>query len=110
MSKALIIVESPAKARTLQRYLGKDFDVRASVGHVRDLPVKTLGVDIEHDFAPQYETIRGKGKILAELSKAAQQADTIYLAPDPDREGEAIAYHIAESMKTVKKPIRYFQP
>ena len=105
MSKALIIVESPAKARTLQRYLGNQYDVKASVGHVRDLPVKTLGVDIEHDFAPQYETIRGKGKILAELNKAGQQADTIYLAPDPDREGEAIAYHIAESMKSVKKPV-----
>jgi DNA topoisomerase-1 len=105
MSKALIIVESPAKSRTIQRYLGKDFEVKASVGHVRDLPVKTLGVDIEHDFTPQYETIRGKGKVLAELSKAAQQADTIYLAPDPDREGEAIAYHIAEALKSVKKPI-----
>lgn len=105
MSKALIIVESPAKSRTLQRYLGSNFEVKASVGHVRDLPVKTLGVDIEHDFAPQYETIRGKGKVLAELSKAAQQADTIYLAPDPDREGEAIAYHIAEALKSVKKPI-----
>lgn len=105
MSKALIIVESPAKSRTLQRYLGKQFEVKASVGHVRDLPVKTLGVDIDHDFAPQYETIRGKGKILAELSRAAQQADTIYLAPDPDREGEAIAYHIAEALKSVKKPV-----
>ena len=105
MSKALIIVESPAKSRTIQRYLGNDYEVKASVGHVRDLPVKTLGVDIEHDFAPQYETIRGKGKILAELSRAAQQADTIYLAPDPDREGEAIAYHIAEALKSVKKPV-----
>ncbi|MDD5759162.1 MAG: type I DNA topoisomerase [Desulfobulbaceae bacterium] len=105
MSKALIIVESPAKARTLQRYLGNQYEVKASVGHVRDLPVKSLGVDIENDFSPQYETIRGKGKVLAELSKAGQQADIIYLAPDPDREGEAIAYHIAEALKSTKKPI-----
>jgi len=105
MAKALVIVESPAKSKTLQRYLGKEFDVKASVGHVRDLPVKTLGVDVDHDFAPQYETIRGKGKILTELSKAAQQVDTVYLAPDPDREGEAIAHHIAEVLKSVKKPI-----
>jgi len=105
MSKALIIVESPAKARTLQRYLGNQYEVKASVGHVRDLPVKTLGVDIEHDFAPQYETIRGKGKVLTELSKAGQLADIIYLASDPDREGEAIAFHIAEALKPVKKPI-----
>lgn len=105
MSKALIIVESPAKARTLQRYLGNQYDVKASVGHVRDLPVKSLGVDIENDFSPHYETIRGKGKVLTELSKAGQQADIIYLAPDPDREGEAIAYHIAEALKSTKKPI-----
>lgn len=105
MSKSLIIVESPAKARTLQRYLGKSYDVKASVGHIRDLPVKTLGVDIDHDFAPQYETIRGKGKVIADLKKAAKRADEIYLAPDPDREGEAIAWHIAESLKTAKKPI-----
>lgn len=105
MSKALIIVESPAKSRTLQRYLGKNFDVRASVGHIRDLPVKTLGVDVEHDFAPQYVTIRGKGKIIADLKKAAKDADKIYLAPDPDREGEAIAFHIAESLKTANKPV-----
>ena len=105
MSKSLIIVESPAKARTLQRYLGKSFDVKASVGHVRDLPVKNLGVDVENDFSPQYVTIRGKGKVLSELRTAAKKADDIYLAPDPDREGEAIAWHIAESLKNVKKPI-----
>ncbi len=105
MSKSLIIVESPAKARTLQKYLGKTFDVKASVGHIRDLPVKTLGVDIENDFTPQYVTIRGKGKIISQLRNAAQKADEIYLAPDPDREGEAIAYHIAETLKNAKKPI-----
>ncbi|MEN8140044.1 MAG: type I DNA topoisomerase [Thermodesulfobacteriota bacterium] len=105
MSKSLIIVESPAKARTLQRYLGKSYDVKASVGHIRDLPVKTLGVDVEHDFAPQYVTIRGKGKVISDLRTAAKKADEIYLAPDPDREGEAIAWHIAESLKSAKKPI-----
>ncbi len=105
MSKSLIIVESPAKARTLQRYLGKSYDVKASVGHIRDLPVKTLGVDVDNDFAPQYVTIRGKGKVISELKTAAKRADQIYLAPDPDREGEAIAWHIAESLKAAKKPI-----
>lgn len=106
MSKSLIIVESPAKARTLQRYLGKSFTVKASVGHIRDLPVKTLGVDVEHDFQPQYVTIRGKGKIINELKSAAKKVDIIYLAPDPDREGEAIAWHIAEAVQSSKKPVR----
>jgi len=105
MSKSLIIVESPAKARTLQRYLGKTFSVKASVGHIRDLPVKTLGVDIENDFKPQYVTMRGKGKIINELKSAARKADEIYLAPDPDREGEAIAWHIAKAVAVAKKPI-----
>ncbi len=104
MSKSLIIVESPAKARTLQKYLGKSFIVKASVGHIRDLPVKTLGVDVEHDFQPQYVTIRGKSKIISELKSAAKKADEIYLAPDPDREGEAIAWHIAQSVAAAKKP------
>nr|MDA8166096.1 type I DNA topoisomerase [Desulfobacteraceae bacterium] len=105
MPKSLIIVESPAKARTLQRYLGKNYEVKASVGHIRDLPVNRLGVDIEHDFAPQYVTIRGKAKIINELKSAAQKADEIYLAPDPDREGEAIAWHIAETLRGSKKPL-----
>jgi len=106
MDKSLIIVESPAKARTLQKYLGKPFTVKASVGHVRDLPVKSLGVDIEHDFNPQYVTIKGKGKILSELKKAAKSADQVLLAPDPDREGEAIAWHIAHALGKTNKPIR----
>lgn len=105
MLKSLIIVESPAKSRTLQRYLGKNFDVKASVGHIRDLPVKTLGVDIDNNFQPQYETIRGKGSIIKELRAAAKKVDQILLAPDPDREGEAIAYHIAEILKGSKKPV-----
>ena len=106
MEKSLIIVESPAKARTLQKYLGRNFVVKASVGHIIDLPVKTLGVDVKNDFAPQYETIKGKAKIISELKSAAREADTIYLAPDPDREGEAIAYHIAQALKGTKKPVR----
>jgi DNA topoisomerase I len=106
MGKSLIIVESPAKARTLQKYLGKDYTVKASVGHIRDLPVKNLGVDIEHDFAPQYVTIKGKAKVISELKTAAKDAEQIFLAPDPDREGEAIAFHIAEALKTSNKPIR----
>jgi DNA topoisomerase-1 len=105
MSKSLIIVESPAKARTLKKYLGKDYDVRASVGHIRDLPVSKLGVDIEKDFSPQYVTIKGKAKIISELKKAAAKADEIFLAPDPDREGEAIAWHIAHILKSADKPI-----
>ncbi|PLX44396.1 MAG: type I DNA topoisomerase [Deltaproteobacteria bacterium] len=107
MSKSLLIVESPAKARTIKRYLGKDFIVEASVGHVKDLPKSTLGVDVEHGFAPQYGVIRGKGKVISALKKAAGEADEIYLAPDPDREGEAIAWHIADEIRPKKddKPI-----
>ena len=91
----LVIVESPAKARTIARYLGRDYDVAASVGHVRDLPKKELGVDVENGFEPKYETIRGKGKIIKELKSKAKKAESIILATDPDREGEAIAYHVA---------------
>lgn len=107
MPKSLLIVESPAKARTLKGYLGKDFQVEASVGHVKDLPTGELGVDVENDFAPRYGVIRGKGKVIQKLKKAAQEADVIYLAPDPDREGEAIAWHVAEeiSPKKSKKPL-----
>lgn len=94
MAKSLLIVESPAKVQTLKKIVGKDFIIKASVGHLKDLPKKKLGVDVDNDFAPSYITIRGKGKILEDLKRAARQADSIYLAPDPDREGEAIAYHI----------------
>ncbi|MFH1084105.1 MAG: type I DNA topoisomerase [Pseudomonadota bacterium] len=99
MPKKLLIIESPAKARTIRKYLGPDFKIVASVGHVKDLPVNKLGVDIEGGFKPEYVTIKGKGKILRELKAAGNSADEIYLAPDPDREGEAIAWHIAEELK-----------
>ncbi len=100
MGKSLLIVESPAKARTIKKYLGKGFEVKASIGHVKDLPKKELGIDISADgeFAPHYVTIRGKGKVISELKKAAKTADAVYLAPDPDREGEAIAWHIAREL------------
>ncbi len=98
MSKSLIIVESPAKAKTIKKYLGKDFSVEASSGHLIDLPSSKLGVDIENDFNPEYVVIRGKGKYLDKLKKAAKNADNIYLASDPDREGEAIAWHIANEL------------
>ncbi|MBI5747992.1 MAG: type I DNA topoisomerase [Nitrospinae bacterium] len=98
MSKSLLIVESPAKASTLKKFLGDSFLVKASVGHIKDLPQKKLGVNIEKNFEPEYITIRGKGKILQELRAAAKKVDTIYLGPDPDREGEAIAWHIANEL------------
>ncbi len=103
MGKSLLIVESPTKVDTLKKIVGKGFIIKASVGHLKDLPKKKLGVDIENDFKPDYITIRGKGKILAALKAAAKKADDIYLAPDPDREGEAIAYHIANEMKKLTK-------
>jgi len=98
MAKSLIIVESPAKARTISKYLGRGYQVLASVGHVKDLPKSKLGVDLDHDFDPQYVVIRGKSKILTEIKAQAKKADKIFLAPDPDREGEAIAWHIAEEL------------
>ena len=106
MSKSLIIVESPAKARTLQKYLGADFDIRASMGHIKDLPERRFGVEIGDEgdeFVPSYEVVKGRTKIINEIQKAAKKADYIYLGPDPDREGEAIAFHIAEVVSEVKK-------
>jgi DNA topoisomerase-1 len=106
LSKGLVIVESPAKAKTIQKYLGKGFTVEASLGHVKDLPKSTLGVDIDNEFETEYIVIPGKEKVLAKLKKLALSADNIYLAPDPDREGEAIAWHLAEELgdgKTKKK-------
>src|SRR5439155_23115878 len=98
LSKGLVIVESPAKAKTIQRYLGKGFTVEASLGHVKDLPKSVLGVDTDNDFEPEYVVIPGKEKVLIRLKKLALSADAIYLAPDPDREGEAIAAHLAEEL------------
>ncbi|WP_170007426.1 type I DNA topoisomerase [Bacillus fonticola] len=98
MSDYLVIVESPAKAKTIERYLGKKYKVKASMGHVRDLPKSQMGVDVEKDFEPKYITIRGKGPVLKELKTAAKKAKRVYLAADPDREGEAIAWHLAHSL------------
>lgn len=98
MSEFLVIVESPAKAKTIEKYLGKKYKVKASMGHIRDLPKSQMGVDVEHDFEPKYITIRGKGPVLKELKTAAKKAKKIYLAADPDREGEAIAWHLAHSL------------
>ena len=98
--KALVVVESPAKAKTIKKYLGNGFTVKASVGHVMDLPKSKMGVDIEHGFAPEYVIIRGKGKIISEIKKSAKAVDVVYLAPDPDREGEAIAWHLAQEIKS----------
>lgn len=99
MAKNLIIVESPAKTKTLSRFLGKDYDILATVGHVADLPKSRLGVDPDKNFLPEYHVIKGKEKIIAQLKKAAKKASHIYLAPDPDREGEAIAWHVAQNLK-----------
>ncbi|HET6850867.1 MAG TPA: type I DNA topoisomerase, partial [Pyrinomonadaceae bacterium] len=110
MAKNLVIVESPAKAKTINKYLGKDYLVKASIGHIKDLPSKGLGVDVEHNFEPTYELIpdskkRNNKKIVAELKKAAKEADAIYLAADPDREGEAICQHLAEEI-VPKRPAK----
>src|SRR5690349_5604390 len=110
MAKNLVIVESPAKAKTINKYLGKDYLVKASIGHIKDLPSKGLGVDVEHNFEPTYEIIpdskkRNNKKIVAELKKAAKEAEAIYLAADPDREGEAICQHLAEEI-VPKRPAK----
>jgi len=113
LAKGLVIVESPAKAKTIQKYLGPGYEVEASLGHIKDLPKKSLGVDLDNDFETEYVVIPGKEKVVAKLKKLAKTADAIYLAPDPDREGEAIAAHLAEELggdrvdgkKTKKNPI-----
>lgn len=105
MSKSLLIVESPTKARTLSRYLGKDFVVKASVGHIKDLPKNKLGIDLANQFQAEYQVIRGKRAIIKELNQTAGQVDAVYLGSDPDREGEAIAWHIAEEIESQGKPI-----
>jgi DNA topoisomerase-1 len=103
---ALVVVESPAKAKTIKKYLGSGFTVKASVGHVMDLPKKRMGVDVENGFRPEYEVIQGKSKIIAELKKSAKEVDIVYLAPDPDREGEAIAWHLAQEMRPSNSNIK----
>src|SRR5512141_1940039 len=95
---SLVVVESPAKAKTIKKYLGTSFEVKASVGHVKDLPKSKMGVDIEKGFLPEYDVIKGKSKVLSEIKRAARTADRVFLATDPDREGEAIAWHIAEEI------------
>src|ERR1043166_2609321 len=104
MPKKLVIVESPAKAKTINKYLGNDFTVKASMGHIRDLPEKGLGVDIENKFEPTYEVTKTKTKIVSELKAAAKSAEKVYLCPDPDREGEAIAWHLSELLGGSKNP------
>ncbi|MBU6428568.1 MAG: type I DNA topoisomerase, partial [Cyanobacteria bacterium REEB65] len=106
MSKSLVIVESPAKAKTIEKILGKDFTVKASAGHVRDLPKKSLGVDVKRDFHPQYVVMEEKEKVVNDLKLAAKEARDVYLAPDPDREGEAIAWHLSNILQAVQVPMR----
>ena len=105
MAKYLVIVESPAKVKTIKKFLGKNYEVMASNGHVRDLPKSQLGIDVEHDFEPKYITIRGKGEILAKLRKEVKKAEKIYLATDPDREGEAISWHLCHALKLEDKKV-----
>src|SRR6476469_2512202 len=107
MAKSLVVVESPAKAKTINKYLGKDYKVIASMGHVRDLPKSKLGVDVDEDFEPTYEVIASRKKVLKELKDEAKKATQIFMATDPDREGEAIGWHLAEELGAVnKKKIR----
>ena len=109
MGKDLIIVESPAKVKTIKKFLGNKYMVQASVGHIRDLPTKELGVDEENDFSPDYQVIQGKQKVVSALREAAAKADNVFLAPDPDREGEAIAWHVAEIIAKENKNISRIQ-
>ena len=109
MPKSLVIVESPAKARTINRYLGKDFRVKASMGHVRDLPKKELGVDLKNRFQPTYELIPGKEKVIQSLKSAARGVDSVYIATDPDREGEAIGWHLSEALSQADGKYKFFR-
>jgi DNA topoisomerase-1 len=109
MAKALVIVESPAKAKTINKYLGKDFIVKASLGHIKDLPKRDLAVDVEHGFEPRYEVIEGKKKLVAELKQASRKVKEVYLAADPDREGEAICFHLQEELSEKKGGPRIYR-
>ena len=105
MAKYLVIVESPAKVKTIKKFLGPNYEVMASMGHVRDLPKSQIGVSPENDFEPKYITIRGKGDLIASLKKEAKKAEKIYLATDPDREGEAISWHLTYALKMEGKKV-----
>ena len=105
MAKYLVIVESPAKVKTIKKFLGKNYEVVASNGHVRDMPKSQLGFDVENNYEPKYITIRGKGDILAKLRKEVKKADKVYLATDPDREGEAISWHLSQALKLENKKV-----
>src|SRR5215831_10601364 len=109
MAKALVIVESPTKAKTINKYLGKQYIVKASLGHIKDLPKKDLAVDVDRDFEPRYEVIEGKRKLIAELKQTAKKVENVYLAADPDREGEAICYHLQEELGNGKNGPRIFR-
>src|SRR5580700_5569996 len=109
MAKNLVIVESPAKAKTIGKYLGKQYVVKASLGHVKDLPKKDLSVDVDHDFTPVYEVIEGKRKLIQELKTAAKGVDSVYLAADPDREGEAICFHLQEELQDRKNGPKFYR-
>src|SRR5688572_7972815 len=99
MAQALVIVESPAKAKTINKYLGKKYVVKASLGHIKDLPKNDLAVDVEKNFEPTYVVIEGKKKLIQELKQTAKKVESVYLAADPDREGEAICYHLQEELR-----------
>ena len=109
MAKALVIVESPAKAKTINKYLGNQYVVKASLGHIKDLPKKDLAVDVDNGFTPRYEVIEGKKKLITELKAAAKGVDSIYLAADPDREGEAICYHLQEELENKKNGGKFYR-
>src|SRR5436305_9957651 len=109
MPKALVIVESPAKAKTINKYLGKQYIVKASLGHIKDLPKKDLAVDVSHGFEPRYEVIEGKKKLIAELKQIGKNVDDVYLAADPDREGEAICAHLQEELSSAKNGPRIYR-
>ncbi len=96
--KALLVVESPAKMKTLSRFLGKDYVIRATYGHIKDLPKSKMGVDVEKDFSPHFTVVKGKAKVIDDIRKASRDVDHVYIGSDPDREGEAIAFHVAEEV------------
>lgn len=106
LAKSLVVVESPTKARTLQKFLSRGYEVVASMGHVKDLPKSQLGVDVDADFAPKYIVIKGKGPVLKSLREAAKKADSVYMATDPDREGEAISWHLQAALGSVTQKVK----